>query len=425
MISRKPPTPPLANGRQVRPARQRRGRDFRRLYIPRFADAANLNAQAKNVQNILRRWRSSDWRPLVLAAGPPDPLVAANPNVSLLRITSRGHPFPSVRRLFSTWFLAQLYLAFFRRADAVFYPGGHHWIDWLALRTRSLPGLRVPVIATFEGLAGSLRDDSRDVFYSRAAGHQVCTQRLPPRVLQRLDDIYRMSTHIIAISPFLGRMAASRYGDKVSVLPLGVDISLFRRSDFGGRERSRVICAGNVSAHKRPQVFLRLGREFPNADFVWFGDGDLRQSMLREIASQGLSNIRFPGAVPPPELGREFVASDIFAFPSMAEGVPKVTQEAAAAGLPQVIFGFYEAPSVVDGRNGFVVWNDDELCERVGQLLSDPDLVARMGRAGQLMAQHWSWDILAPQWEEKIIALVEGHRRAEAPPDAARVHASG
>jgi hypothetical protein len=83
--------------------------------------------------------------------------------------------------------------------------------------------------------------------------------------------------------------------------------------------------------------------------------------------------------------------------------VPKVTQEAAASGLAQIVFGFYEAPTVIHGTNGFVVWTDEELFDRLAQLLADADLTETMGRAGRRIAEAWSWEVVAPKWEARII----------------------
>jgi len=95
--------------------------------------------------------------------------------------------------------------------------------------------------------------------------------------------------------------------------------------------------------------------------------------------------------------------SDIFIMPSKSEGVPKVTQEAAACGLAQVIFGFYEAPSVIDGINGFVVWEDSRFIECVGELIESPGLAEKFGKSGAEMAKDlWDWNKVAPQWEQTI-----------------------
>lgn len=368
-----------------------------RILFPRPADAANNNAQAKNAQNMLRHWRSSSCRPAVLAFGPPDPVVAANPAVDVIKIRP-GH----------LW-RASVYFAYFRRFAAVFCPGVHHYADWLALKTRSLIGWDLPVIATVEGLLGSLSNDSREREYSNAAGHRVYCQKIPEPQLRRGEDLLSMARHIIAISPFLGRMAKARYGDKVSVLPLGVDISLFRRPPFNaGRPRVRVVGAGRVEPHKRPELFLRMAVAFADADFVWYGEGALREPLTAEATQLGLGNVSFPGALPPQDLAHELVSSEIFVLPSLSEGVPKVTQEAAAAGLAQIVFGFYEVPTVVDGVNGCVVWSDEELLDSLSQLLRDRGKVSAMGRAGQAMAADWSWETVALRWEERITNLLEG-----------------
>jgi hypothetical protein len=368
---------------------------IKRILFARSADASNFNAQAKNVQHILRRWNSTDYRAVVFSFYASDQNVAENPYVDIIDIAPD--------RLWR----AKVYATYMRRFEAVFCPGLHHLADWAALRTRAALGRGMPTITTVEGLVGIEGDDGPDKAYSDVAGHPVYSQRVGRGHWCRLIDMYRMSKHIIAISPFLARQAKARYGDKVSMLPLGVDVSLFRRTQWEKRRRPRVICAATVRAHKRPRAFIALARQFPQADFIWYGEGELREPLSKQAARDGLANLSFAGSLAPEALVQEFTTADIMVLPSRSEGVPKVTQEAAAAGLAQVIFGHYEAPTVVHGRNGFVVWSDEELISRTGELIDDASLTERMGRAGAEMAEVWSWDIVAPQWERRIIAILD------------------
>lgn len=324
--------------------------------------------------------------------------MAANPTVDLIKL-------PEGR----LWRMA-VYLTYQRNFAAVFAPGVDEHADWLALKTRRALGRRLCVIDTYEGLLAGRVDGTREQEYSGAAGHPVYCQRIDDAQMRRIDEIYRMSDHIIAISPFLGRMASFRYGDKVSVLPLGVDTKLFGRSSFLPGDRPRVISAGRVASHKRPEIFLKLAETFPQADFAWYGEGDLRYGLIETAAARGLENLTFPGPLSPQELAGEYKKSDILVVPSLGEGVPKITQESAAAGLAQIIFGFYEAPTVSDGENGFVVWTDLELTERLGDLLASRELIEKMGRAGMRMAEAWSWEVVAPQWEKCISAVVSSYR---------------
>lgn len=367
----------------------------KRILFARAADAGNFNAQAKNVQHILRHWQSKEYEPSVPAFYSADGGLAANPNVRILHI-----------RPDRLW-RARWFATYMGRFDAIFCPGLHHRADWAALRTRAFLGRRPSVIGTFEGLLGEVGCDQRERRFSAVAGHKVYAQRVPRGVVRRCEATQEMADHIIAISPFLARQAAARYGSKVSTLGLGVDLSLFPARAWIRRARPRVVSVGNVRAHKRPELFLKCAALFSEADFAWFGEGELRESLRAQAARSGLANIQFPGSLSPENLARELVASDIFIMPSLGEGVPKVTQEAAASGLAQIVFGFYEAPTVVDRQNGFVVWSDDELFAKLRQLIEDAPLVESMGRAGIEMAKNWSWDVMAPRWEERIIDVLE------------------
>jgi len=367
-------------------------RQPRRILFARAVDAGNLNAQVQNTKEILARWRSEIWRPTVVSFGAPDPRVASNTRVDIVRIAD------------DRWWRLRFWRLYQDRFDAIFYPGLHHRADNLALRARALTGRKIPVVATIEELVGG-EEDQR--LFAAIAGHPVFCHDVERRVGRRYDEIRDGADALIAISPFLARMARAKYGNKVSVLGLGVDTAVFRPIVRSEQRRAVVVGAGTVGDRKRPELFLELAHRFPGADFRWFGEGATRQALVNEANRRGLANLSFPGALMPADLAYEFARARIFVLPSKAEGAPRVTQEAAACGLPQIVFGYCEAPGVVDGVNGFVVWNDDQLVQRLGQLLGDPSLEERMGRAGAELAKEWSWDRLAPLWEERIIACAE------------------
>jgi glycosyltransferase involved in cell wall biosynthesis len=372
----------------------RTSRPPRRILVARSVDASNINAQSKNAKEILARWTNEEWRPTAFAFHEPDARVAANPNVDILRVPSN--------RL---WY-ARVGLAYQGSFHAIFYPGLHRNADYVALRIRALVGSVVPLISTMENLPGSTADDASEAFYSAVAGHEVYCQKLDPSLFAHASWINRAADHIVAISPFLARMAAKKFGPKVSELPLGIEA--FRGLPVERKENARpvVVTAGNVRAHKRPELFLDLARSFPEADFRWFGEGELRAGLNEEAARRGLGNVSFSGQIASDRLAAEFQSADIFVLPSKSEGVPKVSQEAAAAGLPQVIFGYFEAPSVIDGQNGYVVWDDAAFAGQLRDLLADPALRRRMGDLAAKMADEWSWDRLAPKWQQRILDII-------------------
>lgn len=354
-------------------------------------DADNFNAQNSNARAILRSWSAEDSRVRTLTYGAPDVVVARNPLIECTRLWRRH-----------AW-MAHLFLLYLKPCDAIFYPGVHA-SDFAGLRWRRRLGLDAPVIATLEGLIG---DDRREAEYSRVAGHPVHCQHVPTAVIEHLDALYRRASHVIAISSFLARMGAARYGEKFSFLPLGIDTELFRPASNheSGRE-PLIVCAGRVAPHKRPQVFVDLAMRFRDARFRWYGEGSDRAGLIAEASRRGLTNLEFPGEKGSADIAEAFRQADILVLPSLSEGVPKVTQEAAACGLPVIAFGCYEPPSVIDNETGFLVWNDGELAERLERLIGNPPLRHAFGAKARELALDWSWDRVGPLWESEIMRLV-------------------
>jgi glycosyltransferase involved in cell wall biosynthesis len=361
------------------------------IFVPTLVDANNLNAQVNNACAILSGWNVPGWRVNTLAYYEPDPRVAANSQIQVIRLWRRH-----------AWY-AHLFLRYLRPYDLIFYPGVYP-MDTAGLRWRRRLGFSAPVVVTLEGLLG---DSEREAEYTALARHPVYCQHVPKDVLARVDDRNRRADHIIAISPFLAKMGMSRFGDKFSVLPLGIDSTLYYSEARKPNARLRVVSAGSVKCSKRPELFLELARRYAQADFVWYGEGEMRIDLIAQARQKNLTNLNFPGALSPHLLGEAFRAADIFIMPSKSEGVPKVTQEAAACGLAQVIFGYYEAPSVIDGQNGFVVWSDEVFMDKVGELIDNPLLVEAFGKAGAEMALAWDWAVVARQWRKLVTGLIK------------------
>jgi len=372
-----------------------KGDSTRRVLTAQLIDAVNNNAQALNAKALLSRFRDVDTEWIALAYDEPDPAVGASDSVQVVRLWRRH-----------LWYLHKI--AFYQyRADCIFYPGPY-WFDECGLRLRRLTGRGVPVVATMEGLLGNTE---RERVVSGWAGHQVYCQRVSDTQLKRVDWIYKNSTLIVAISPFLAEIGRRLYGDKVVVAPLGIDLPALKTRSTVDVTRFQVMGAGTAYDRKRPEVFLELASRFPRTDFTWYGEGELRSALVGEAKSRGLTNASFPGALRHEELLHQMTRAQLFVLPSRAEGVPKVTQEAAATGLPVIVFGFYETPSVTNGVTGFVVWDDAELFERIGHLIENPAVAARMGARGAEMAVSWSWERVAPVWEAAILGAIDSTRR--------------
>lgn len=367
-------------------------------------DDNNRNAQSNNTKEILSRWDAEDCPAAALYFHEPDPRVAANANVRLIKLPPN--------RL---WKIRAM-MAGLGSYSGVVYPGLAAPLDNRVRRIRNILGLDGAVITTLEGLpAGSNEIEARNLRLGEIAGHRVYSQPVSPASYAALDDLKKHADLIISISPFLAHMASYLWPEpQLASIPLGVDLGIFHsrgRVPHGSNAKVRIICAGNFHATKRPEFFLNLAERFPEAEFTWFGEGVMRQALIEQAKGKALTNLSFPGLASPHDLAQAFRASDVFAMPSISEGVPKVTQEAAACGLPIVCMNYFEPLSVVDGVNGFQATDDSEFRERVASLIDNVNLRNQMGAAAAAMAENWDWDQLAKRWQEQICATARKSSR--------------
>lgn len=139
----------------------------------------------------------------------------------------------------------------------------------------------------------------------------------------------------------------------------------------------------------------RLRRDFPDV-------------VLDVVGCEGSGDgIRFHGRLEPQAVRAFYEKADVFCLPSRAEPSAGVLAEAAAFGLPVVATRVGGTPErVIDGETGFLVpAGDVEALEHaLRRLVTDPDLGARMGRAGwELARKEFTWDAVAT----RILTTIE------------------
>jgi len=189
-------------------------------------------------------------------------------------------------------------------------------------------------------------------------------------------------------------------GRKVRTIHNGVDTRRFSDQDREGArralgidERARVV--GTVGRLDPVKDHATLVRAFagvvaarPEAVLAIVGDGPCRAALETLIAGLGLGErVRLLGA-------RADVASllggfDVFALPSIAEGISNTVLEAMATGLPVVATRVGGNPELVeDGVNGRLVPSRDPaaLSEALESYLSDPLVRALHGKASRQRA---------------------------------------
>ncbi len=210
-----------------------------------------------------------------------------------------------------------------------------------------------------------------------------------------------------------------------SIIHSGVDFRPFEAARGGG-ERVRaelgippqapvVGTVGRLVAIKGQEFLLEaaasLAGEFPDLHLLMVGDGPLRTQLLEMARGAGLNTVEHPApgvagetlrtsgsAAPAPtvhfvglrkDVGRMLSAMDVFALPSLNEGMGRVLVEAMAMELPCVASQVSGIPDVVeDGSTGLLVPARDaaSLSGALRRLLASPDLARAMGQRGRARA---------------------------------------
>ena len=137
---------------------------------------------------------------------------------------------------------------------------------------------------------------------------------------------------------------------EVMILPNAVDPEQFKfnetarrevRAKYGIRDDEFVIGhVGRFYPQKNHEflieIFAKLHKQKANIKLLLLGDGPLQKHINQKVASLGLSNtVIFAGLQK--DSAPFYSAMDVFAFPSLWEGLPLTLVEAQYSGLPCVI----------------------------------------------------------------------------------------
>jgi glycosyltransferase involved in cell wall biosynthesis len=213
-----------------------------------------------------------------------------------------------------------------------------------------------------------------------------------------------ITDRIITVSPAQRRDIADVYRiappERVLMVPLGLDLEPFRRArqTCHGQFRASlrvpaeallVGFVGRLTAVKNPSLFVEAAghvvQQFPQARFVFVGDGELRAALEEQIDALGLAgHVIFAGwQVDMPAV---YADLDLLVLTSLNEGTPVTVIEALATGIPVVATAVGGVPDVLkDQETGMLTPSGDAegLAQAIVELLHAPERAEALARAGQ------------------------------------------
>ena len=303
----------------------------------------------------------------------------------------------------------------------------------LAQLTRLLRRLRPAIVHTHSSKAGILGRWAAGLARVPIVVHTIHGFGITPDqspLLRRLliaaeRSAARCTTRFFAVSE-ANRALGVKLGlfdlDRCAVVRSGIDLAAYgatrvdvpaKKQELGlDPHRPVVGMIAPMKPQKAPLDFLRVAAQVrsrrPDAQFVYVGDGELREAMEAEMRASNLAgHVRLVGwRRDVPDVMR---CLDICLLTSRWEGLPRVCLEAVASGVPVVATCVDGVPEVIaDGINGYLRGPGEvaALAERVTYLLDRPDEAQRMRRGAGSLSKEFDIHEMVRQQEREYDRLI-------------------
>ena len=338
------------------------------------------------------------------------------PNVRVIHIRA-GKPEAHVGELYAHLpeFLGQLNA--FREEEGLEYDvvHSHYWLSsWVGRELSQAMG--VPHVVTFHTLS-LIKMQSR-------AGEVEPAER---PVVEA--EVMATADRIIAFSPHERDAMARLYGadaGKVSLVPCGVDLSLFRpldqnsvRARLGLNGEKILLYVGRIEPLKGLELLVETAAHMDSDESVRVvvvgadANGDREMDRVKRLAKERdlEDQIDFVGQVDHNELPLYYNAADVCVVPSYYESFGLVALESMACGTPVVATRVGGLSTIIHhGRTGYLKsWRCPEaFANSVEMIISSDGLQQSMGEAARKRAEGMGWDNVAAMiWNEYAVLTGE------------------
>jgi glycosyltransferase involved in cell wall biosynthesis len=221
---------------------------------------------------------------------------------------------------------------------------------------------------------------------------------------------------LVVPSGFLQSVFAA-HGIRAEIVPNIVDLTRFQPGRSGSRGAQIVVTRNLEDIYDIPtaiRAFAQIRARHAGAHLTIAGAGPCRAALEELCSALRLAEaVRFSGLMDNERMADLYEAADLMLNPSRVDNMPISLLEAMASGVPVVSTNVGGVPYMVqDGVSALLVPPGDHaaLAQAALRVIEDPDLAARLRRAGLEAVQAYSWDRVRP----RLISLYEACLRPTA-----------
>jgi len=348
-------------------------------------------------------------------AGVVNRIETIGPNVRVIHIKA-GEPDANMGDLYAHLPEFLGHVNAFKEEEGLEYDvvHSHYWLSSWVGRELSL-AIGAPHVVTFHTL-GLIKMQSR-------AGEVEPAERTLVET-----EVMASADRIIAFSPHERDAMERLYGadpKKVSLVPCGVDLSVFRpldqksvRARLGLNGEKILLYVGRIEPLKGLDLLVETAAQMDTGESVRMivvgadVNGDREIDRVKELAKERdlEDQIDFVGQVEHSDLPLYYNAADVCVVPSYYESFGLVALESMACGTPVVASRVGGLSTIINhGSTGYLKsWRCPEaFANSVEMIISSDGLQQSMGEAARKRAEGMGWgNVAAMMWDE-YAALTE------------------
>jgi L-malate glycosyltransferase len=234
-----------------------------------------------------------------------------------------------------------------------------------------------------------------------------------------IKKIWESSFAVVSNSKGLRELALrSKPDQNIHIIYNGVDVDNFRplnseiNEKIYSKKKDFIVTPGASRITSRKGLIYLIeavGKVFlkhPEILLEIMGDGSKEEKKeLKDVAEKNKikNRVVFLGRIPREKTFSYYQRADVFALPSLNEGMSNAMLEALATGLPIVSTDTGGAKELVgEGVNGYIVKmrNSQDIADRLERLIIDSNLRKKMGEESRKKAENFSWKKVAEKYFE-------------------------
>lgn len=177
-----------------------------------------------------------------------------------------------------------------------------------------------------------------------------------------------------------------------------IDSFINKHEDNKNLNNLKICTIGRIGYQKNPDMFNNIAKKFPNIQFTWIGDGELRKNLNSK-------NIVITGWKERKEVLNELEKNDIFILPSLWEGLPIALLEAMYLKKVCIVSNVIGNRDVIENeKNGFVCDTLEDYTNVIQQIQNNKyDLEKIANKANEDIINQYNVEVMSKKYRELYI----------------------